>query len=73
MIVFSDASHNFVFLQIIIVNDGSTDNTQREIEKYMKEKENCVRGLRLGMNRGKGEAIRRGVQRCRGEYILMVL
>lgn len=54
------------------MNDGSTDHTQREIEKYLSVKSNCVRCLKLGINRGKGEAIRRGVQKSRGKYILMV-
>ncbi|CAM9286513.1 unnamed protein product, partial [Ectocarpus fasciculatus] len=58
--------------EILIVNDGSTDHTQREIEKYLSVKSNCVRCLKLGINRGKGEAIRRGVQKSRGKYILMV-
>ena len=61
------------FLKIIIVDDGSKDQTQRVIAEYMEVPNNCIRCLKLGVNRGKGEAVRRGVQRSRGRYILMVL
>lgn len=56
----------------MIVDDGSKDDTQRVIHQYLNVKANNVRCLKLGVNCGKGEAVRRGVRKCRGRYILMV-
>ncbi len=55
--------------QIIVVDDGSTDNTSGIVEDLKKE----IDGLSIityRPNRGKGYAVRRGVEACQGEYIL---
>jgi len=57
--------------EVLIVDDGSRDRTSdvamRYVEKYGSEK---CRLLHLVKNRGKGGAVRLGVQSCRGEFIL---
>jgi len=61
---------NFKY-EIIIVNDGSRDKTSKVamdyVEMYGGEK---IRLLNLVKNRGKGGAVRLGVQSSRGEFIL---
>ncbi|KAI8440546.1 hypothetical protein MSG28_001788 [Choristoneura fumiferana] len=57
--------------EIIVVSDGSKDKTVKVAEtytaKYGSEKVRC---LELVKNRGKGGAVRLGVQRSRGALIL---
>ncbi|KAJ0179553.1 hypothetical protein K1T71_005265 [Dendrolimus kikuchii] len=57
--------------EIIIVSDGSKDKTVEVAERYV-EKYGCnkVRCLELIKNRGKGGAVRLGVQSSRGAVIL---
>jgi dolichyl-phosphate beta-glucosyltransferase len=63
---------NFTF-EIIIVDDGSRDNTARVALAYSKKKgTDKVRLLRLHCNHGKGGAVRKGMLRARGELLLMV-
>ncbi|GAB0098872.1 Dolichyl-phosphate beta-glucosyltransferase [Sergentomyia squamirostris] len=59
--------------EIIIVSDGSRDKTVEVAEKYSrKHGSGLIRVLPLVQNRGKGGAVRLGVQSCRGQYILFV-
>jgi dolichyl-phosphate beta-glucosyltransferase len=57
--------------EIIIVNDGSKDGTvtvaKEYVSKYTAEK---IRLLNLHQNSGKGAAVRKGILRSRGEYLL---
>ena len=62
----------FNTVQVIVVDDGSSDNTVGVVRERMM-KESSLKLLKLGVNRGKGGAIKRGVRRCGGRYILMVL
>lgn len=54
--------------EIVVVNDGSRDDTREEVKRYMK-KDKHVRLVSYGKNRGKGNAIKVGVQRASGDYI----
>jgi len=59
--------------EVLIVDDGSTDNTAAIAMKYVeKEGVDSVRLLKLFRNVGKGGAVRRGMIYGRGQYLLMV-
>ncbi len=47
--------------RFLFVDDGSTDNTAAILEAYCHTHADTATLMRLGTNRGKGEAVRRGV------------
>jgi len=55
--------------EILVVDDGSQDKTIKVVKKRMVLAKN-LHLLSYGENRGKGYAIKYGVERARGEYIL---
>jgi hypothetical protein len=55
--------------EIILVNDGSTDNTPSIIEEIVQTNPQS-RSLSSPVNRGKGDAVKRGVLNAAGEYII---
>ncbi len=56
--------------EIIIVNDGSSDNTAEEIDK-LKKKYREVIALHHEKNKGKGVAVKTGINAATGEYIII--
>lgn len=61
-------SKNFS-LEIIIVDDGSSDRTAEVCRKIFGKNEN-FRVIELPMNQGKGFAIKTGIEQAQGNYIL---
>ena len=57
-------------IEIIIVNDGSSDNSLDIIKKYMKKNKNII--LINKENGGQGSARNMGISRATGEYISFV-
>lgn len=55
--------------ELIVVNDGSTDDTADIVCRYAKSREN-VRLLENPGNRGKGYSVRHGVLNSRGNMVL---
>lgn len=47
--------------RILFVDDGSTDQTGRVLEQVRSGHEHCAEILRCGKNKGKAEAVRRGL------------
>ena len=56
--------------EIIIVDDGSTDGTTKII-KSLKTKKSQLKIIIQPINMGKGAAIRTGIKRVTGEYVLI--
>ncbi|MBK6935111.1 MAG: glycosyltransferase family 2 protein [Bacteroidales bacterium] len=54
--------------EIIIVDDGSTDNTE-EIIKKLQEKDKRIKYIKLKTNKGAATARNIGIKAARGEYI----
>lgn len=56
--------------EIILVDDGSMDNTWKILEKYNLKHKN-IRLDRLLSNQGKGAAVKKGMLQAKGKLILM--
>lgn len=63
------AAANQYELQIVMVDDGSTDGSWEIIES-LADKDPQVEGVRFRRNFGKAAALNAGVKRVRGQYVL---
>jgi glycosyltransferase involved in cell wall biosynthesis len=57
--------------EVILVNDGSSDNSADEIARISKRFPGEVCALELSRS-GKGEALRRGAQAARGDFVVFI-
>jgi len=64
------ATADWEFTEIVVVDDGSRDATARLAQSIASHDSN-IRLLRNPGNRGKGYAVRNGVQNSRGEWVLV--
>jgi dolichyl-phosphate beta-glucosyltransferase len=55
--------------EVIVVDDGSTDQTVKVAESFQGQMEN-LRIVSNGRNRGKGFSVRHGSMQARGEIVL---
>ena len=53
--------------ELLLVNDGSKDNTKEVIESIPG-----VRALSYDVNRGKGGAVKYGIENATGDYVLFM-
>ncbi len=56
--------------EILVVDDGSQDDTAVIVERLQSQRQ-VIRLIRLPTNRGKGHAVRTGMQQAQGELRLM--
>jgi len=59
----------FPRFEVIVVNDGSTDHTQKEIAEAASKDEH-ITALSFPTNRGKGFVVRQGALKTRGDAVL---
>jgi glycosyltransferase involved in cell wall biosynthesis len=57
--------------EMILVNDGSSDNSGEEIARLSEKFPEEIVSLQLPRS-GKGEALRRGAQAARGEFVVFI-
>lgn len=57
-------------IEIICINDGSTDNSSRILQKYVKKYSNFI--VINKKNSGYGDSMNRGLEKASGEYIGIV-
>lgn len=59
-------------LEILAIDDGSTDDTWEHIQRIAAEHPKVVRAIRMAKNGGKREALREGFSRATGEVVVTV-
>ncbi len=55
--------------EIILVDNGSTDNTSEKIENFIKKNDSCIKLLKINKNIGYGHGIMSGVKKASGQII----
>lgn len=63
--VIETLSNSRLIDEIIVINDGSSDNSQEVLRKFNHQ----LRIVTFKKNQGKGRAIAEGIKRAKGEYI----
>ena len=58
--------------EILIVNDGSTDNTIDDVLQLKEEYPNIVRLIHYKDNKGKGYAVKRGILDACGDFLIFM-
>lgn len=67
----AEVAPNFQSYEVLVVSDGSTDGTEKEVRALAAQQPN-LRLLVLDRNMGKGHAVRRGFQEARGDYVFFI-
>ncbi len=70
--VMASLGANGITNEIIIVDDSSKDNTVEKVKQYMADHPSqTIHLIESKPNRGKGFAIRQGIQRASGEFLII--
>ena len=63
---------NGIAKEIIIVNDCSADDTEKAVENFIAANPSLeIKYLKHEVNKGKGAALRTGISRATGEYLIV--
>lgn len=57
--------------EILIINDGSSDNT-KEVGEQLSKEYSVVRNISYMVNRGKGGAVKEGIKQSLGEWVIFM-
>ncbi|HBY55538.1 MAG TPA: hypothetical protein DEG23_01815 [Coxiellaceae bacterium] len=68
---YMDQKHPQVQLEIILVNDGSTDETLNKVVNYQKG-EKRLKLINFTINKGRGAAMKAGIAESSSEYIMFL-
>ena len=66
--VVSNLLSNPYFFEVICVNDGSTDRSLRELEKFGDR----IKLINFTKNQGKGQALATGIERAEGDLVVFI-
>ena len=65
------AKHKFKKIEIILVDDGSNDQTENNIKFFLKKlMNNNIKYIKLNKNCGKGYALKKGVLTAKYDWVL---
>lgn len=65
----SSLSDNNMEFEIIFIDDGSTDNSWKEMSRLVKQNPNVIKAIKLRRNFGKAHALSCGFKECKGDII----
>ena len=67
--IFAYMANKDYLYEIIVVDDGSQDNTSEIVKAYSEYPHN-LKLIRQDTNHGKGYAVRKGIEKAKGEYVI---
>ena len=68
--ILKDVCELHLFNEVIVINDGSEDNTSKHIKELKKTID--IKDVHLLTNRGKGFAMAKGVEMASNEYLVFI-
>ena len=57
--------------EIIVVNDGSTDDTASSIQKFIEKNKENIQLISHDKNKGKGASIRTAIEQVTGDFVII--
>ena len=62
---------NGIKKEIIVIDDGSTDETEQRIKEFINAHQDSIHYISLERNQGKGHAIQTAIRQITGEYLII--